>query len=58
MVGSVTRLYGDKYFILDETRISNFSVFLCHSCMYGRGNIRVSERVVELRMRCLLAWVS
>ena len=36
--------------------MNNFLISLSHSCMHGRGNIRVLEGVVELRMRPLLAW--
>jgi hypothetical protein len=53
MVGSLD--FMGYVFILDETRMSNFFISLSHPCVYGRGNIRVLEGVVELRMRPLLA---
>ena len=51
---SVTRLYGIRI-QWDETKMNKFLISLSHPCMYGRGNIRDLEEVVELRTRPLLA---
>lgn len=47
LYASVIRIYG--IIILDETTMNNFIIFLSSPCMYGRGNSRVMQGVVELR---------
>lgn len=53
---SVTRLYGTyMYVILDEATMNKILTSLSHPCIYGRVNIRILKRVIELRLRPLLA---
>jgi hypothetical protein len=47
LYGRVTGLYVH--------RINNFLMFLSHPCMYGKGNSKVLEGMVELTMRPLFA---
>ena len=54
LYGRVTRLYA-LYIILDETRINNFLIFLSHPYIYGKGDIKVLEGMVELRTMPLFA---
>jgi hypothetical protein len=56
LYGRVTRLYVLSIEYWMKTRMNNFLISLSHSCMYGRGNIRVLEEVVELRTMPLIAY--
>jgi hypothetical protein len=50
------KILWDKYYYwMKLTRMNVFLISLFHPCIYGRGNIRVSEGTVEMRTKPLLA---